>query len=110
MINWKLVCNRPTGAGGGGIMSDEKFNKMVDNAESIVSECMNYFCSRLNEIENWTIDDSKRIFKEIIDDLPILTFQEWNGKFSIRYNSYISIEFEDTLTQIYREQKLNKLL
>lgn len=77
---------------------------------------MNYFCERLSEIDDWKIEDAERVFGEIIDEMPIMSYRisgellSGDKEFIINYNRYIDIKLTDTTRQIYREIKLGKIL
>lgn len=73
---------------------------------------MDYFCDRLSQIEDYDLNDIKNIFREIIEELPILEFiyNKNNDDFFLRYNSKTLIRFDDPLKSIKREIILNKIL
>jgi len=71
---------------------------------------MNYFVKRLNQMENWTVDDVNKIFSSIIEEMPIMKPIIWQNEFYIEYNRYTRIKLTDTTKQIYRGIKLEKLL
>ena len=71
---------------------------------------MNYFCDRLSEIDEWKVEDAEKVFGEIIEEMPIMSYRVHNGEFIINYNKYVSIKLTDTTRQIYREIKLGKIL
>jgi hypothetical protein len=50
--------------------SDLFLSKVIDTA----SPCMDYFCNRLTEMKDWKLEDANNIFKEIIEELPILSY------------------------------------
>lgn len=86
----------------------------VDNylAEVIktAAPCMNYFCKRLMEIEEFTLEDMEVIFSEIIEELPIMSTNIYGSEFVIKYNRWVNIKLTDTTKQIYRNIKLEKIL
>lgn len=86
--------------------SDLFLSKVIDTA----SPCMNYFCNRLTEMKDWKLEDANNIFKEIIEELPILKSRVYNNEFIIDYNRYVVIRLTETPTQIYRESKIRQLL
>jgi hypothetical protein len=71
---------------------------------------MNYFCKRLSELEEWSVDDANRIFSSIIDEMPIMNARLYGGEFLIEYNKFVNIKLTETPKQIYRDIKLEKLL
>jgi hypothetical protein len=86
--------------------SDEYLGKVIDTA----TPYMDYFCQRLTEIKDWRLEDANRIFKEIIEEMPIMVAEIWNGQFRIRYNKFVYIQLTETPIQIYRESKINRIL
>jgi hypothetical protein len=91
------------------LVTDETYLKRV---ESIVKPCMEYFCDRLSNIENYELNDIKNLFKDIINELPILVFcyDEKKDDFFFRYNSKTLIRFNESLKSISREIILNEIL
>jgi len=106
MIGWELKYSESYSTS----HTQTRIDKMIKDANEVMYPCMEYFCKRLSETERWTIDDAKMIFGEIIDEMPILSYRIWNGEFTIIYNRYIDVKLTDSVQQIYREQKLNKIL
>jgi len=90
-------------------VTDEAYLRRVKNT---VEPCMDYFCDRLSQIEDYDLNDIKNIFREIIEELPILEFiyNKNNDDFFLRYNSKTLIRFDDPLKSIKREIILNKIL
>jgi len=86
--------------------SDLFLSKVIDTA----TPCMDYFCNRLTEMKDWKLEDANDIFKEIIEELPILKPRVYNNEFIIDYNRYVVIRLTETPTQIYRESKIRQLL
>lgn len=86
--------------------TDDSLAKIIDTA----TPCMDHFCKRLSQIEDWKLEDANKILSEIVDEMPIMTADIYNGEFRIRYNKWIYIKLTDTTKQIYRESKLNKIL
>jgi hypothetical protein len=70
---------------------------------------MDYFCKRLSEIEDFTLDNIEKIFSEIIDELPIMRGNRYGDEFVIKYNRWVDIKLTDTTKQIYRDIKLEKI-
>lgn len=103
MIDWyvDLQEDRPYN-----LKNDRYLKSVIDTATPF----MNYFCKRLSEIENWTVEDANSIFSEIINEMPIMKPIVWNGEFSIQYNKYTVIKLTETTKQIYRGIKLEKIL
>lgn len=103
MIDWyvDLEENRPYN-----LKKDNYLKNVIDTATPF----MNYFCKRLGEIDNWTVEDANRIFSEIIDEMPIMKPKVWKDEFHIEYNKYTRIKLTETTKQIYRGIKLEKLL
>jgi hypothetical protein len=103
MINWyvQISDNAPQG-----FKCDIYLGNVIDTATPF----MNYFCKRLSELDNWNIDDAETIFKDIIDEMPIMSSMIINKEFIIRYNRWVSIRLTDTTKQIYRDIKLEKIL
>jgi hypothetical protein len=90
-----------------GFRNDDYISKVIDTA----SPFMDYFCKRLSEIEDWKLEDALVIFKDIIEEMPIMSCDcHGDDEFYINYNRYTFIKLTDTTKQIYREIKLEKLL
>ena len=87
-----------------------KTDKYLETIIDTATPFMNHFCKRLSEIQDWKLEDATGIFKELIDELPIMQADTINGDFRIRYNSWVYIKLTDTMKQIYRESKLTRLL
>jgi hypothetical protein len=103
MINWYVQISEGAPQG---FNSDIYLGNVIDTATPF----MDYFCKRLSEIENWMIQDAETIFKDIIDEMPIMSSMISNTEFIIRYNRWVSIRLTDTTKQIYRDIKLEKIL
>lgn len=86
-----------------------KSDKYLSSVIKTAAPCMNYFCKRLIEIEDFTLDDMERIFSEIIEELPIMRCNIYGGEFVILYNRWVDIKLTDTTKQIYRDIKLEKI-
>jgi hypothetical protein len=107
MISWELKVDQFYESN----ISKDALYKVLNNANKTVELCMDYFSKKLSEIDNWSVEDAKIIFGEIADDLPIMTYYITNdGQFILRYNRYIHAIFTNSIKQIYREQKINKIL
>lgn len=87
-----------------------KGDKYVGNVIDTASPCMDYFCKRLTEMKDWKLEDANTIFKEIIEELPIMTARVYNNDFIINYNKWVTIKLTETATQIYRESKIRQIL
>ena len=103
MINWYVQISEGAPIG---FNSDIYLGNVIDTATPF----MDYFCKRLSEIENWMIQDAETIFKDIIDEMPIMSSMINNNEFIIKYNRWVSIRLTDTTKQIYRDIKLEKIL
>ena len=103
MINWYVQISEGAPQG---FNSDIYLGNVIDTATPF----MDYFCKRLSEIENWMIQDAETIFKDIIDEMPIMSSMINNNEFIIKYNRWVSIRLTDTTKQIYRDIKLEKIL
>lgn len=90
-------------------VTDESYLKRVKDT---VEPCMDYFCDRLSSIETYDLSDIKNIFRDIIEELPILVFVHipHNDDFFFRYNSKTLIRFNDPLKSIKRKIILNEIL
>ena len=86
-----------------------KDDKYLSNVINTASPCMTYFCQRLSEIEDYKLEDMVNIFKEIIEELPIMRANIYGGEFVIKYNRWVDIKLTDTTKQIYRDIKLEKI-
>lgn len=85
-------------------------DKYLSNIIDTATPCMEHFCRRLSELKDWKLEDANLIFKEIIEEMPIMQPNILNGEFSIRYNKWIYIKLTETPTQIYRDSKIKQLL
>ena len=86
-----------------------KRDKYLSNVINTASPCMNYFCQRLSEKENFNLKDIEKIFSEIIEELPIMRANIYGDEFVIKYNRWVDIKLTDTTKQIYRDIKLEKI-
>ena len=87
-----------------------KGDKYLGNVIDTASPCMDYFCNRLTDMKDWKLEDANNIFKEIIEELPIMTAIIYNNEFIIRYNNWVTLKLTETATQIYRESKIRQIL
>ena len=103
MIDWyvEILDSAPDGFKG-----DKNVGNVIDTA----SPYMDYFCKRLTEMKDWKLEDANNIFKEIIEELPIMTARVYNNDFIINYNKWVTIKLTETATQIYRESKIKQIL
>ncbi len=103
MIDWyvEILDSAPDGFKG---------DKYVGNVIDTASPYMDYFCKRLTEMKDWKLEDANNIFKEIIEELPIMTARVYNNDFIINYNKWVTIKLTETATQIYRESKIRQIL
>jgi hypothetical protein len=85
--------------------SDDYLAQVIKTA----APCMDYFCNRLGEIDDFTLEDMMRIFSEIIEELPIMRANVYSNEFIIKYNRWVDIKLTDTTKQIYRDIKLEKI-
>jgi len=102
MIDWYIEISE-------GAPDGFKEDKYLSNVINTASPCMNYFCQRLSEKENFNLKDIERIFSEIIEELPIMRANIYGDEFVIKYNRWVDIKLTDTTKQIYRDIKLEKI-
>jgi hypothetical protein len=86
-----------------------KGDNYLNNVIKTASPCMNYFCKRLSEINDYKLEDIEVIFSEIIEELPIMRANIYGEEFVIKYNRWVDIKLTDTTKQIYRDIKLEKI-
>ena len=86
--------------------TDDFLSQVIDTA----SPYMDYFCKRLTELKDWKLEQANDIFKEIIEELPIMSPQIYQGEFRINYNRWVTIKLTETPKQIYRDSKIKQLL
>lgn len=103
MIDWYVEINKNASDF---YKSDKYISKVIDTATPF----MNHFCKRLGEIDNWNIEEAEDRFSELISELPVMSSHIYNEEFIIKYNKWVYIKLTDTVKQIYRESKLNKIL
>jgi CRISPR/Cas system-associated protein Csx1 len=103
MIDWyvEISENAPDG-----FRSDKYLSNVIDTA----SPCMDYFCKRLTDMKDWKLEEATIIFKEIIEELPIMSPRIYNNEFFISYNRWVTIKLTETPIQIYRDSKIRQLL
>lgn len=88
-----------------GFKSDKYLSNVIDTA----SPCMDYFCNRLTEMKDWKLEDANKIFKEIIEELPIMSATVYNNEFFINYNRWVTIRLTESPKQIYRDSKIRQI-
>ena len=103
MITWYVEINQNASDY---YKSDKYLSTVIDTATPF----MNHFCKRLSEIDNWNIEDAESKFSELISELPVMSAHIYKEEFIIKYNKWVYIKLTDTIKQIYRESKLNKIL
>lgn len=86
--------------------NDEYLSNVIDTA----TPYMDYFCKRLSEIKDWKLEDANNLFKEIVDELPIMSANIHKENFWINYNKWVFIKLTDTPKQIYRDSKIQQIL
>jgi hypothetical protein len=101
MIDWYVELDRPYN-----LKNGDYLKTVIDTATPF----MNYFCKRLSQIDNWTVEDANKVFSEIIDEMPIMNPKVFKGEFHIEYNKYTRIKLTETTKQIYRGIKIENLL
>lgn len=92
-----------------GSPDDFKNDDYLNSVIKTTAPCMDYFCKRLIEIDNFNLKEMEVIFSEIIEELPIMRSNIYGDEFIIKYNRWVNIKLTDTTKQIYREIKLEKL-
>jgi hypothetical protein len=103
MIDWYVEISESAPEG---FKNDKYLGNVIDTA----SPCMDYFCNRLTDMKDWKLEDANTIFKEIIEELPIMTAHVYNNKFRIKYNNWVTIKLTETPVQIYRDSKIKQIL
>jgi len=102
MIDWYVEISESSPEG---FKNDDYLAKVIKTSKP----CMDYFCKRLTEIEDFTLEDMEKIFSEIIEELPIMRANIYGNEFVIKYNRWVDIKLTDTTKQIYRNIKLEKI-
>ena len=102
MIDWYVEISENANEG---FKTDDYLATVIRTAKP----CMDYFCKRLTEIEDFTLEDMEKIFSEIIEELPIMRANISGNEFVIKYNRWVDIKLTDTTKQIYRNIKLEKI-
>ena len=102
-INWYVEI---TEGAVDGYRSDTYLKTVIDT----VTPFMNYFYNRLLEVEDWVFVDLKETFQSIIDEMPIFQCYLEKGEIVFRYNKWVVIKLTDSVKQIYRDIKLEKIL
>ena len=86
--------------------SDDYLAGVIDTAKPF----MDYFCERLTELSDWKLEEAHRIFKEIIEEMPIMSSTIYENEFWINYNKWVRIRLTETTQQIYRDSKIKQIL
>jgi hypothetical protein len=102
MIDWYVEISEDAPDG---FKSDKYLSSVIKTA----TPCMDYFCKRITEFGNFNLDEIENIFKDIIEELPIMRGNIYGDEFIIKYNRWVDIKLTDTTKQIYREIKLEKI-
>ena len=92
--------------------------KYRENVNTIVGPIMDWLCERIEENDLTTFEKVEDLFKEIMDELPIMRLMrrsDYNEHyvgtdFFIRYNKNTDIIFEDSANCIRRELIIDNLL
>jgi CRISPR/Cas system-associated protein Csx1 len=103
MINWYVEISEESPDV---FKSDKYLGNVIDTA----SPCMDYFCNRLTDMKDWKLEDANAIFKDIVEELPIMTARVYNNEFIINYNRWVTIKLTETPIQIYRDSKIRQIL
>lgn len=74
--------------------------------EDIIEPCIIYLDKRL--LESDFTETALDIFKDIFDEMPIISFVLYNDTFIIRYNNWVNVLID--IKQIYRKYKIEKIL
>ncbi len=103
MVDWyvEITAHAPEG-----FRSDKFLSSVIDTA----TPYMNHFCKRLSEFQNWKLEDANKLFKDIVEEMPIMQADIWDDEFRIRYNKWVYIKLTETPKQIYRDSKIKQLL
>lgn len=88
------------------IYSEQIRNTIDEHAEFL----MNYFFTKLENEEDYSIEKLDEIFRTIIADMGCMRCRIYNESLIIEYNRSVNIIVENSKTQIYRNLKLQKIL
>jgi hypothetical protein len=106
MVSWYIKTN--------GTKSKQYIAKVSETIEPF----MEYFISRISDIEEYDINKIEELYKEIFDELPVMrlrTNKDYSplanspGEIWLEYNSNTDIVFIDPKKSIRREILLNNL-
>jgi hypothetical protein len=92
--------------------------KYRENVNTIVVPIMDWLCERIEENDLTSFEDIECLFKQIVDELPIMRLKrrsDYNEHyvgpdFFIQYNKNTEIVFEDSASCIRREILIDNLL
>lgn len=92
--------------------------KYRENVNTIVVPIMDWLCERIEENYLTSFEDIECLFKQIVDELPIMRLKrrsDYNehyvgSDFFIQYNKNTEIVFEDSASCIRREILIDNLL
>lgn len=99
MIEWSIKISE---SAPNSYNSDVYLRRINDGMEP----CINYLNKRL--IESDFKESALDIFKDIFDEMPILSFVLQDDTFFIRYNDWVHVLID--IKQIYRNSKIEKIL
>jgi hypothetical protein len=95
-----------------------KSKQYIDKVNETIEPFMEYFISRISDIEEYDINKIEELYKEIFDELPVMrlrTNKDYSplanspGEIWLEYNSNTDIVFIDPKKSIRREILLNNL-
>lgn len=81
-------------------------DKITDNVIKIMSPIMDFLCDRLIKEDNITMER----FISIMNELSIMNSSIIGDELVIKYNRFISIRLTESLKQICRDIKIEKVL
>lgn len=92
--------------------------KYRQTVESYMGPIMDWLCERIAENELTEFEDVEGLFKQVIDELPVMRLmrrsdfnQHYEGPdFYIQYNKHTNIIFEDSASCMRREIIIDNLL
>lgn len=108
MIEWEVRVNDPDWYGRK--LSEREKQKIIKNVNDSMCPFMEYFCKRLSVLDSFTLKEAEKIFGTIIDDMSVFSHKIVNNEFVIVYSKLANVVLKDSIQQIYREQKINKIL
>ncbi len=93
-----------------------KSKQYIDKVSETVEPFMEYFISRISDIEEYDVDKIEELYKEIFNELPVMRLRTQKdspfagpGEIWLEYNSNTDIVFIDPKKSIKREILLNNL-